>query len=162
MTLAEFDLTEAIKDMHSGDLENNGFMIITNSPKSDQAASSGSWWGGLWTYWISSENNNSANRPKLVVEYSGGTSKAVKFKNVGTKSLAIGNLTKNQLVINGEINGVSEISLYNTAGKRIVSFRKNITGNCFIDLKNISLTNGAYLIKINNKFESIIESRVIR
>ncbi len=70
--MADFDITDVVADMYSGQAENNGFMIITDSPRADQAASS-DWWGGLWTYWHSSESSEESKRPKLTIEYTLGT-----------------------------------------------------------------------------------------
>lgn len=159
ITWAEFDLTSAISDMHSGAINNDGFMIITDSPRADQAASS-NWWGGLWTYWQSSESSNSSYRPKLIIEYSGGTDKKIVFQKE-TKGVSINFTSKNKLNITDIENGLYQITVYSASGKKLVSKRQNLSSRSTVHFNNITFATGAYVIKLKGDKAQIISRKIV-
>lgn len=158
----EFDITNAVKQMYSETLTNNGFMIITDSPRADQAASS-DWWGGLWTYWASSENNTAKNRPKLTIEHDGtGNNSAEAFVADISKGLQINRLTSGQLILSNLKNGRHEISIFNISGKKVISLSKNLSSSSIIDFGSTKLTNGVYIIKLSGSSGDLVVNRTVQ
>ena len=69
---AGFDVKTAVSSMVEGSIDNNGFMIITDSPRA-LFESTDNWVGGTWSGWASSDNSTVENRPKLTITYNDGT-----------------------------------------------------------------------------------------
>lgn len=158
----EFDITNAVKQMYSGTLTNNGFMIITDSPRADQAASS-DWWGGLWTYWASSENNTANDRPKLAIEHDGTANNSVEAFVVSiSKDLQINRLTSRQLVLSNLKSGRYEISIFNISGKKVVSLSRDLSSSSIIDFGSTKLINGIYIVKLSGSSGDLIVNRTVQ
>ncbi len=160
-SIATFDVTKAISDMYSKTIDNNGFMIITDSPRADQAANS-DWWGGLWTYWYSSENTSKKDRPKLTIEYT------IENVSISTNSLTKLNtvkafFVKNVLNLNLD-NSLSktEISLYNITGRQVFKAVKNLHEGRNTLLIGNHLSKGSYILKISNSNLNIVKNLLIR
>lgn len=138
-TWADFDISDAVAKMVSGEEQNNGFVIVTHSPKADNSTSG---WDGLWTYWASSDNSDSSIRPKLTITYEKGESvieDVIKQENAFTVS------DRTIYLPNGAENAV--IRLSNLRGQQL--FQVDHMGSASVVLPR-SITSGVYVVEVES------------
>ncbi len=152
---AGFDVTTAVSNMAAGSIENNGFMIITDSPVSDFEETDDKR-GGLWSSWASSDNPTITNRPKLTVEYTSGTSIASKCS---LKSIISNiSLSSSKISINSMINVPNaKIEIFTLRGVTVFSSNNSLViGSNDIRMKS-NLSCGTYLLKVSGENVNMIK-----
>lgn len=134
------DVTEHVKAMLNGSIENHGFLIICTDEMYKQ----------LEYNFASSENSDASIRPKLVIDYS--ETPISDIKDILTKSsLNILN-TGNHILIDAANTQKTELSIFTLNGKHILTLISN-NGSFKIDKNNF--ISGLYLFNLNNQSSSI-------
>lgn len=140
-TWADFDVTDAVSKMVSGDEDNNGFMIVTHSPV---AANSTSGWDGLWTYFASSDTSEVSIRPKLTVTYQSGEAIIATKSSLGNAlSLIVSN---RELQIDGLTDSFTG-SIRNSKGQVVHTFTG--LGTTKVSVPH-EISSGLYIIEIES------------
>ncbi len=84
------------------------------------------------------------------------------LKNIASNCFSIKTMSKSSLVLNRALSGMSTLSIYNVAGKKVFSAKKDLAKSKVVNFGNCLLTNGVYVVKIINENEVSVYSHIIR
>ncbi len=115
-----FNVTAAVAEMIADPRTNNGFIVVTHSPRCDALLTNTSVYGaGIWSWWESSEASNQELRPKLTINFA---SDGVGLKETTAASpLLMSHIKRGALIIDTKISGQATIELFDMSGKTVFS-----------------------------------------
>ncbi len=82
--------------------------------------------------------------------------------NTSKNMLSVSSLTDKKLTLNNTTKDIFDISIFNAAGKKVISVKRNIDKNGTIEFKNRNLSKGAYIIKVSSETESIVTNKIVK
>lgn len=127
----EYDVTEMVKKLLSGDVENHGFLLETWEENA------------VGRTYASSDDPTAEDRPKLTVVYDGvGITKSNIANNI--RSLAI-SVSENTIKFKPHFSGGYNISIISPSGKAI-SKRSVNNGNYSMNVSNFA--KGVYILSV--------------
>ncbi len=140
-----FNVTNSINAMFSGDIENYGFVMMTDYRFTFAKSP-----GGSMTYWHSGQSEDIAKRPTLKIKYSlDGNTYAIALQQNEQLDIKCSYEKQGVLKLNLPNNGIYNVKMINLRGQELLNIKRHF--NAGLSLLPIGkLKRGTVVIRIDN------------